>query len=139
MSEHPCPKCGGTDRHPPQGRRTIGRCKACQAAANRLRSNNGTSPYECTSSGCTNRARAKKKPGPCQSCYSRRFTGAAPKFPADPLLDYMEKRGEQWRGKGKPERGGRISLERMDAICIDWLGVHPWVVYGQTYFQEVPS
>ena len=138
MSDHPCPKCGSTARYRPQGTRKIGRCKVCQQASNRRRKP-GPSPYPCTSSGCKNRARAKTKPGPCQSCYSRRFTGAAPKWPVDPLLDYMEKRGQDWRGRGKPERGTNITLERMDEICIDWLGVHPWVVYGQTYFQEVPS
>ena len=141
MSDKPCVKCGSTDRLPPaKDGRSVGRCRECHNKKNRRhRGNNGTSPFECISEGCTRRSRAMKKPGLCNTCYSRKWSGASAKFPADPLIDYVEKAGTGWAGRSAPKRGSKISLEYMDAFCIDVLGIHPWVVYGRLYFQECVS
>jgi hypothetical protein len=61
-------------------------------------------------------------------------------FPADPLVAYMDARGIGWPHQGtRPKPGAKITLERMDAICIDLLEVHPMQVYGDLYFQECVS
>ena len=95
------------------------------------------SEFDCTAQGCPRKSRSKRKPGLCNTCYYRQFTGASPKFPADPLIDYMSRKGVGWPRTGsKPKRGARITLEHLDAVCIDHLGVHPAVVYGDLYYQE---
>jgi hypothetical protein len=89
----------------------------------------------CIKQGCPRRSRNKKKPGMCSTCLTRERTGGSPKFPAQPLLDAMERRGISWNNYGgRPNQ--LITLERMDAICIDVLEVHPYEVYGPLYFQE---
>ena len=91
----------------------------------------------CLAQGCPRQARNKKKPGYCATCRTRRYTGASPKFPAQPLLDFMDARGRGFpENQERPKPGSKISLERLDAICIDLLGVHPYQVYGDLYFQE---
>ena len=92
---------------------------------------------KCNVGGCERESINKRKPGPCNTCKSRRHTGASPKFPVQPLFDYMERRGLSWQGMDKPKN--KISLERLDAICIEVLEVHPYQVYGDLYFQECVS
>lgn len=94
----------------------------------------------CLADGCNRQAKNKKKPGYCNTCYTRRWSGASPLFPAQPLLDFMKARGISLpHYHERPKPGSRISLERMDAICIDVLGVHPSAVYGELYFKECVS
>lgn len=136
--EKPCVKCGSTDRLPPaKDGRSVGRCRPCRKKE--PRTNNAAGPFECISEGCTRRSRAKKKPGLCNTCYSRKWSGASPQFPADPLIEYVERHGGNWASWNKPKPGTRISLEWMDAFCIDVLKVHPYAVYGPLYLQECVS
>lgn len=95
---------------------------------------------KCIADGCTRQAKNKKKPGYCNTCNSRRFANSQPLFPAQPLLDFMDARGKKFpREHERPKPGTRITLERMDALCIDVLGVHPSAVYGELYFKECVS
>jgi hypothetical protein len=101
--------------------------------------NDNKSPFMCILGGCTRRSRSKTKAGMCNTCYTRMVIGSSPKFPADPLLDYVESHGNNWANRTPPKRGGKVTLEFMDAFCIDVLGIHPWIVYGNLYFQECVS
>ena len=94
---------------------------------------------KCNVGGCERESINKRKPGPCNTCKNRRHTGASPKFPTQPLLDYVDRhRGGFPHDWDRPQYS-KISLERLDAICIDLLGVHPYQVYGDLYFQECVS
>jgi len=49
----------------------------------------------------------------------------------------MAARGIGWpRNGSRPKPGAKITLEHLDAICLEVLGVHPFEVYGDLYFQE---
>jgi hypothetical protein len=89
----------------------------------------------CTNEGCNRTARNKRKPGMCRLCYQRKLFGfkEAVYLPAAPLLEYADRVGITI-----PNRPNypRVTLEHADAICIDVLGVHPFEVYGDLYFEE---
>ena len=104
-----------------------------------MTANTQRSPFNCIADGCTRRSRAMKKAGLCNTCYTRQHTGASPLFPADPLIDYVQSHGNNWASRSAPKRGSKIKLDAMDAFCIDVLGVHPSVVYGDLYFKECVS
>jgi hypothetical protein len=105
----------------------------------KAKTTNTNGPHECIADGCSRRSRSIRKPGLCNTCYGRIRLGTSPLFPADPLIDYVESHENNWANRSAPKRGARVSLEFMDAFCIDVLGVHPWVVYGPLYFKECPS
>ena len=80
--------------------------------------------------GCDRESRSFK-PGPCRRCYERsRSATYAPKFPVAPLREYADRRGVFL--PDLPEK--ELTLERMDSLCIEALGVHPHEVYGNLYF-----
>ena len=83
----------------------------------------------CINEGC-GRERRTLKPGPCKRCYDRSRIDYVPRFPVTPLREYAEKRGVYI--DDLPEK--ELTLERMDSLCIDVLGVHPHEVYGNFYF-----
>lgn len=85
----------------------------------------------CINDGCDRESRTFK-PGPCRRCYERSRSGyvPSPMFPVTPLREYADRRGVYL--PDLPEKG--LTLERMDSLCIDALGVHPHEVYGNFYF-----
>lgn len=91
---------------------------------------------KCINDGCERESKTVRKPGMCQRCYQRQHFGYAARvlLPAQPLREYAERVGKSL-GKGRPEHN-QLSLEKADELCIDVLGVHPYEVYGDLYFQE---
>lgn len=91
----------------------------------------------CITKGCERPSKTKVKPGLCSRCYGRQHCGhrQVVLFPTQPLLDYAEEKGVGFGRNGRPDHK-KITLEKLDAICIDLLGVHPYEVYGDLYFTQ---
>lgn len=91
----------------------------------------------CITEDCDRPSKTKVKPGLCGRCYGRQHYGWSKRtfFPTQPLLDYAERHGIGFGRNGRPENK-TITLEKLDALCIDLLGVHPYEVYGDLYFTQ---
>lgn len=82
----------------------------------------------CTHQWCHRKARSVRS-GVCQTHYERGRNGLPPRFASTPIIEYAQAHGFEL-----PDMGNEVTLERMDAYCIDVLGVHPYEVLGNYYF-----
>lgn len=83
---------------------------------------------DCSEKWCS-RKRRPGRSGLCQTHYERVRTGRPPRFPTVPLIEFAAR-----KGIALEDMGNEVTLERMDTLCIDTLGVHPHDVYGDYYF-----
>jgi len=83
---------------------------------------------DCEQPWCHRQARSRTS-GICQTHYERRRNNLPPRFSSIPIIDFATRRGIVLE-----DMGNEVTLERMDALCIDVLGVHPFDVLGNYYF-----
>lgn len=83
---------------------------------------------DCTHQWCHRKARSVRS-GVCQTHYERRRLDLPPRFASTPLIEYA-----QAHDIPLPDMGNEVTLERMDSICIDLFGKHPYEVLGNYYF-----